>query len=170
MAIVYLGLGSNLGDRTQALARAGAALYHHPDIAITAVSSLYHTAPVGFTDQDWFYNAVLCLQTTLSPTSLLGVTQGIERRLGRTPTFRWGPRVVDVDLLLYDLQCIRTSILTLPHAALHERLFVLLPLHELAPNLRLPTGVWIRDLLAALPGHATVARIGPFPSFMDEPL
>lgn len=168
MAIVYVGLGSNLGDRLQALTRACAVLQHHPDITIEALSSLYHTAPVGVTSQDWFYNAVIRLSTTLSPTSLLAVTQGTERRLGRTVTFRWGPRVIDLDLLLYDMLDIRTPVLTIPHASLYERLFVLLPLYELAPELCFPSGVPIRDLLAALPNHDSVERLGPFPSFLDE--
>lgn len=167
MATVYLGLGSNLGDRTQSLVAACTTLSMHPAITEHGVSSLYHTAPVGFTAQDWFLNAVLCIQTSLSPMALLRVTQATERRVGRTPMFRWGPRVLDVDILLYDTLQIQTPCLTIPHAALHERLFVLVPLHEMVPDLQLPSGARLRDLLSTLPDHHTVQKIGPFPLSKD---
>jgi 2-amino-4-hydroxy-6-hydroxymethyldihydropteridine diphosphokinase len=165
MAIAYLGLGSNLGDRTQHLMQACATLERHPAISVQAVSSLYHTAPVGVSGQNWFLNAVAQLHTTLSPRALLTVTQATERRLGRTPMFRWGPRVVDVDILLYDSLQLHTPFLTIPHAALCDRLFVLIPLHEVAPDLRLPCGPLIRDLLTDLTDHDSVQRVGSFPAF-----
>jgi len=167
MAVVYLGLGSNIGDRTQHLVDACATLHRHPAIAVQAVSSLYHTAPVGLTAQDWFLNAVACLHTTLSPQALLGVTQATEQQLGRVPTGRWGPRIIDLDILLYDTLQVHTPSLTIPHAALHERRFVLVPLAELAPDLQLPSGVRVRDLLSALPEDNDVQRLGPFPAFAD---
>lgn len=169
MATVYLGLGSNLGDRTQSLVAACTTLNMHPAITVHSVSSLYHTAPVGFTAQDWFLNAVVCMRTTLSPTALLRVTQAIERRLGRTPMFRWGPRVLDIDILLYDALQIQTPCLTIPHAALHERLFVLVPLYEMVPDLQLPSGARLHDLLSTLPDRHTVQKVGPFPLPKDEP-
>jgi 2-amino-4-hydroxy-6-hydroxymethyldihydropteridine diphosphokinase len=165
MAIAYLGLGSNLGDRTQYLMQACAVLEQHPAISVRAVSSLYHTAPVGVSGQNWFLNAVVQLHTTLSPCALLTVTQATERRLGRTPMFRWGPRVVDVDILLYDTLQLHTPFLTIPHAALRDRLFVLIPLYEIAPDLRLPCGLPIRDLLTGLTDHDSVQRVGIFPAF-----
>jgi len=131
------------------------------------VSSLYHTAPVGFTAQDWFLNAVACVQTTLRPPALLGVTQATERRLGRVTTWRWGPRSIDIDLLLYDALQVHTPSLTIPHAALHERRFVLVPLAELAPDLELPSGVRVRELLSTLPEDNDVQLVGPFPAFAD---
>jgi len=167
MAVVYLGLGSNMGDRTQHLVEACATLHRHPAITVQRVSSLYHTAPVGFTAQDWFLNAVVCLHTTLSPSALLDMTQATERCLGRVTTFRWGPRVIDIDLLLYDTLQLHTPSLTLPHAALHERRFVLVPLAELAPHLQLPSGARVCDLLSALPDDQEVQRVGPFPAFAD---
>lgn len=167
MAVVYLGLGSNIGDRTQHLVHACATLHRHPAITVLAVSSLYHTAPVGFTAQDWFLNAVACVQTTLSPPALLGVTQATERHLGRVTTWRWGPRSIDIDLLLYDALHVHTPSLTIPHAALHERRFVLVPLAELAPDLELPSGVRVRELLSALPEDNDVQLVGPFPAFAD---
>lgn len=167
MAVVYLGLGSNISDRTQHLVDACATLHRHPAITVQAVSSLYHTAPVGFTAQDWFLNAVVCVETTLSPPALLGVTQATERRLGRGTTWRWGPRIIDIDLLLYDTLHVHTPSLTIPHAALHERRFVLVPLAEIAPDVELPSGVRVRDLLSALPEDNDVQRVGPFPAFAD---
>ena len=167
MAIVYIGLGSNIGDRTRHLVDACTTLSTHPAITLLAVSSLYHTAPVGVTQQDWFLNAVARLQTTLTPPSLLGVTQATERRVGRTPTFHWGPRVIDIDILLYDALCMQTPFLTLPHAALDARRFVLEPLHELAPQLRLPSGIDVQTLCTRLGQDDSVRRMGPFP---DLPL
>ncbi len=167
MAVVYIGVGSNIGDRTQHLVDACATLQRHPAIAVQAVSSLYHTAPVGFTAQGWFLNAVARLDTTLSPPALLGVTQAAEQQLGRVPTWHWGPRIIDIDILLYDTLQVHTPCLTIPHAALHERRFVLVPLAELAPDLQLPSGVRVRDLLSVLPEDNDVQRLGPFPAFAD---
>ena len=167
MAVVYLGLGSNIGDRTHYLVQACTTLQQQQAITVKAVSSLYKTAPVGVTDQDWFLNAVACLHTSLSPTALLNVTQATERQLGRVPTFRWGPRCIDIDILLYDQLDVRTPDLIIPHALLHERAFVLVPLHELAPDLSLPCGKSVRDLLATLSTDG-VQRLHPFPSFVDK--
>jgi 2-amino-4-hydroxy-6-hydroxymethyldihydropteridine diphosphokinase len=168
MAVVYLGLGSNLGERAQHLVQAGAILHQHPAITVLAVSSLYQTAPVGFTDQAWFLNAVARVQTSLTPAALLSVTQATERRLGRTPAPRWGPRVIDIDILLYDAVQLHRPFLTIPHAAMYDRAFVLVPLHELAPDLQLPSGVWVRDRLATLPNDGSVQRYGPFPPFVES--
>ena len=166
MAVVYLGLGSNLGDREDYLVRACGLLHQHPAIAVQAVSSLYETAPVGVTSQDAFLNIVARLQTTLRPESLLAVTQAAESRLGREPAIRWGPRVIDIDILLYDALQIRRPFLDIPHKALGERLFVLIPLSELEPHLCLPSGESIQQRIAALPDQ-DVTRLGPFPSFSD---
>ena len=166
MAVVYLGLGSNIGDRTHYLVQACTALHHHAAIEVKTVSALYQTDPVGVTKQDWFLNAVACLDTSLSPLALLDVTQATERRLGRVPTFRWGPRCIDIDILLYDDLEVRTPHLTLPHALFHQRPFVLIPLHELAPDLSLPSGKRVREVLAALSTDG-VQRLNPFPSFVD---
>ena len=168
MAVVYLGLGSNLGERAQHLVQACTILHRHPAITVLAVSSLYQTAPVGFTDQAWFLNAAARLQTALTPAALLSVTQATERRLGRTPAPRWGPRVIDIDILLYDAVQLHRPFLTIPHAAMYDRAFVLVPLHELAPDLQLPSGVWVRDRLTTLPNDGSVQRYGPFPSFVEE--
>ena len=166
MAVVYLGLGSNIGDREQHLARACGLLHQHPAVAVQAVSSLYDTAPVGFTAQDAFLNAVVRVHTTLRPESLLAITQAVESRLGREPALRWGPRIIDIDILLYDALRVRRPFLDIPHKALSERLFVLVPLSELEPDLRL-AGEPIRQRIAALPEQGGVTRVGPFPPFTD---
>lgn len=165
-AVVYLGLGSNIDDRTRCLVQACATLHRHPAIVVQATSSLYRTAPVGVTQQAWFLNAVIRVDTTLRPAALLSVTQATERRLGRVSTFRWGPRCIDIDILLYDDIEMHTPYLTIPHAALHQRAFALVPLHELAPDLRLPCGRGLGDLLTALCSDG-VERLGAFPAFAD---
>ena len=167
MAVVYLGLGSNIGDHAQHLVRACGFLHQHPAITVEAVSSLYETAPVGFTSQDPFLNAVARVHTTLRPESLLAITQAVESRLGREPAIRWGPRVIDVDILLYDDLEVSKPFLDIPHKAMSERLFVLVPLSELEPHLHLPSGEPIRQTVAALPDQGGVTRLGPFPPFAN---
>ena len=167
MAVVYLGLGSNIGARGQHLTRACGLLHQHPAIAVQAVSSLYETAPVGLTEQEAFLNAVVRVHTTLRPESLLAITQAVESRLGREPAIRWGPRVIDVDILLYDALQVHKPFLDIPHKALSERLFVLVPLGELEPDLQLPSGEPIRQIIAALPDQGDVTRLGPFPPFAN---
>jgi 2-amino-4-hydroxy-6-hydroxymethyldihydropteridine diphosphokinase len=149
------------------MARACGLLHQHPAIAVQAASSLYETAPVGFTAQDAFLNAVLRVHTALRPESLLAITQAIESRLGREPAARWAPRVIDVDVLLYDARQVHRPFLDIPHKAMRERLFVLVPLNELEPELRVPGGESIRQLVAALPHHGGVTRLGPFLPLAD---
>ena len=163
MAIVYLGLGSNLGDRTQHLARACAVLHRHPAIRIEAVSSLYHTAPVGFTAQDWFLNAVLVLRTELRPRELLDCVLGIEREMGRVRTIKDGPRLIDIDILLWGNDTIEEPGLSIPHPRLHERRFVLVPLAEIAPDIIHPKrNATVRQLLDALNDNSRVERDSTF--------
>ena len=135
-AAVYLGLGSNLGDRRRNLRAALERLA--PLVRIEAVSSLYETEPVGPHDQPSFYNAVCRGATELSPQELLRHVQEIERALGRRPSGRWGPRLIDIDLLLYGDSIVDEPGLTVPHAELANRAFVLTPLAELAADLRHP--------------------------------
>ncbi len=129
-----LGLGANLGDPLAALRAAVDALGLLPHTTVTAVSSVYKTAPVGYTDQPDFYNLVATVDTALSPHALLGGCLGIEAALGRVRTFRNAPRVVDVDLLLYEGYAEETEELTVPHPRMMERAFVLVPLGELFPD------------------------------------
>lgn len=136
-ALVYLALGTNLGDRAVHLRHALAALA--ATCTLTTVSSCYETAPVHVLDQPRFYNLVCSATTALPPLTLLRELKRIETALGRTPGPRFGPRVIDLDLLLYDAYVCDTPELSLPHPRLAERAFVLVPLAEIAPNLLHPT-------------------------------
>jgi 2-amino-4-hydroxy-6-hydroxymethyldihydropteridine diphosphokinase len=162
MAVVYLGLGSNLGDREHALASACRLLDKHPAIAVQGASSLYETAPVGLAAQGAFLNAVVEVHTHLRPESLLAVTQATESRLGREPGVKWGPRVIDVDILLCGSLRVRRPFLDIPHKSMGERLFVLVPLSELVPELNIPGLGPIAGLVAALADNGGVTRLGAF--------
>jgi 2-amino-4-hydroxy-6-hydroxymethyldihydropteridine diphosphokinase len=146
---VYLALGSNLGDRRHNLEAAIAAL--PPAVRVLERSPLYETAPWGETDQPDFLNMVLKGETRLAPAALLARLKRIETDLGRLPTIRYGPRLIDLDILFYDSLVLSTPELTIPHPRLHERAFVLVPLADLAANLVHPVlGKPIRDLLAGI--------------------
>ena len=129
-----LGLGANIGEPLVALRAAVDALGLLPHTAVTAVSSVYKTAPVGYVDQPDFYNIVVTVDTGLTPRALLGGCLGIEAALGRVRTFRNAPRVVDVDVLLCEGYTESSEELTVPHPRMMERAFVLVPLAELFPN------------------------------------
>ena len=129
-----LGLGANLGDAPATLRAAVEALGRLPHTTVTAVSSLYLTAPVGYVDQPDFHNIVVTVETELTPHALLGGCLGIEAALGRVRTFQNAPRVVDIDLLLYEGFAEATAELTVPHPRMMERAFVLVPLAELFEN------------------------------------
>lgn len=146
MTIAYIGLGANLGDRE---ANLRAAVGRLDDLGPLRVSSFRETDPVGVTEQPRFVNAVAELETDLGASALLEQLLEIERELGRDRSRgeRWGPRTIDLDLLLYGNEVIDEPGLTVPHPRLAGRRFVLEPLHELAPDLALPNGRRIRDLL-----------------------
>ncbi|MCS6936828.1 MAG: 2-amino-4-hydroxy-6-hydroxymethyldihydropteridine diphosphokinase [Candidatus Bipolaricaulota bacterium] len=131
---VYVGLGSNLSDREGFINAAIEALTRVPSIRVLRRARLYESAPVGVSDQPWFLNTVVELETTLSPRELLALCKEIERALGRQPRERHGPREIDLDILLYDDLVLREPDLILPHPELHRRRFVLLPLLELTPE------------------------------------
>lgn len=151
MERAYVGLGSNLGDREATLREAVARLRAAPGVAVAAVSSYRETAPVGVEDQPMFLNAVAALETALEPRALLELLLATERGLGRTRTGpRFGPRVVDLDLLLYGGRRVAEPGLTVPHPRLHERAFVLEPLVELDERLVVPGRGTVAALLAAL--------------------
>ncbi|MBD0290198.1 MAG: 2-amino-4-hydroxy-6-hydroxymethyldihydropteridine diphosphokinase [Thermoleophilia bacterium] len=148
MLRAYIGLGSNLGNRRRYLERALARLDAEAGIDVVAVSSVRETDPVGYLEQPRFLNAVAALETTLSPRELLDALLGVERSLGRQRAGpRFGPRTIDLDLLLYGDEQVDEGALTVPHPRLAERRFVLEPLAELAPDLALPDGRRVRDLL-----------------------
>lgn len=157
---VYLALGTNLGDRRANLAAAVVQL--QASMQIERISSLYETAPAYVADQPRFLNAALCATTTLAPEALLDALKQIERELGRTTGLRNGPRLIDLDLLLYDDLVLATARLTLPHPRLAERPFVLVPLAEIAPTLRLPGfAQTVSELAAQVHGNGDVlANIG----------
>ena len=156
-----IGLGSNLGDRLQLLQRAVKHLDQTSGIHVRAVSSVYETAPVGPAAQSWFLNAVVAVDTGLDPVALLQQTQAIERALGRETTYHWGPRTIDLDILLYGDMQIRTATLTIPHAELCRRAFVMVPLLELSPGLVLPDGTAIDACLNRLTPPQQVRLYAP---------
>jgi len=144
---VHLALGSNLGDRLGNLRAAIAGL--EPYIGIAKRSSVYETAPAYVTDQPKFLNAAISGFTDLEPMMLLHTVKEIERRVGRMPTYRYGPRVVDIDIIFYDDEKISHPELTVPHPRMHERSFVLCPLKDIAADYRNPiTGKTVGEMLA----------------------
>lgn len=151
MPLVYVGLGANLGDREGTIRTALARLGEHEAIDVQRVSRLRETDPVGYEDQPRFLNGVARLQTSLEPRELLTVLLDLERDLGRTRDGpRFGPRTIDLDILLYDDRTIDEPGLRVPHPRLAERAFVLQPLAELDPGLEVPGRGPIQALLAAL--------------------
>ena len=146
----YIGLGGNLDDRVTYLERAAEALRDEPEIEVVAVSSFRETEPVGLREQPRFLNAAVAVETALSARDLLARLLAIERSLGRERTGpRFGPRTIDLDLLLYGEETIDEPGLTVPHPRLAERRFALEPLAELDSELALPDGRRLSDLLEA---------------------
>jgi len=161
MARAYIGFGSNLGDRRQRILSTMELVDRAKGVSVVSRSSLYETDPVGETDQPAFLNAAAGVETTLSPRELLGLIREIEEAIGRTPTYRWGPREIDIDILLYDDIIIDEEGLTIPHPRMHERAFVLVPLLEIAPEAVHPVqGKTIRDLLLMLEPYSGVTPFG----------
>lgn len=156
-ARAYIGIGSNLEDPIRQVQRAFQALNGILASSFVARSPLYRTAPVGGPpDQPDFINAVAALDTGLTPAQLLAVLQALEAAQGRVRTVRWGPRVLDLDLLLYDQLTSDDPWLTLPHPRLHERAFVLYPLHDIAPKLVIPGRGPLRRWLANCPKNGLI--------------
>jgi 2-amino-4-hydroxy-6-hydroxymethyldihydropteridine diphosphokinase len=169
--IVYLGLGSNLGDRLAALTQALAILGAEPGLQLTACSSIYETEPWGVTDQPAFLNLAAEFSTSLEPEYLLAACQRVESQVGRTETYRWGPRVIDVDILLYGNRVVSLDVpdLQIPHLRMRERAFVLAPLAEVAGGFAVPPdSVTVGDLLYDVDGVGGVrlfsAPPGPLPA------
>nr|WP_285857110.1 2-amino-4-hydroxy-6-hydroxymethyldihydropteridine diphosphokinase [Mesobacillus subterraneus] len=132
-------MGSNMGDRLDYLKKAILHLESHENITVVNTSSIYETDPVGYTNQDQFLNMAIQVMTSLKPFELLDVCLNIEEQLGRKREMRWGPRTLDLDILVYNQENIETEKLTLPHPRMSERAFVILPLLEIDPNIMLPT-------------------------------
>jgi 2-amino-4-hydroxy-6-hydroxymethyldihydropteridine diphosphokinase len=150
--IAYLSVGSNLGDKLRNCRRALEALAADGAVRVQARSRVYRTEPVDYTEQEWFINQVVRVETELEPAALLDRLQEVQRRLGRTkPAVRFGPRVVDLDILLYDRLVLEGPRLSLPHPRMHRRRFVLKPLCDIDPDLVHPVlGRDVRTLLAEL--------------------
>ncbi len=153
---VFLGLGSNLGNKTNYICRALDLLVETPGISIESVSSFYETEPVGNENQEWFINLVAEVTTRLEPLELLEKVQEIESLLGRVRVEKWGPRTIDIDILLYGMRTVVEDKLVIPHPRLKERAFMLVPLYEVAPYLVLPSGETLKDLLSMIPKEKKV--------------
>jgi 2-amino-4-hydroxy-6-hydroxymethyldihydropteridine diphosphokinase len=150
MSIVYIGIGSNLGDREKNCLRS-IDLIEKNGIVIRQKSSLYETIPWGLRDQPLFLNMVIAVETELKPQELLEVLKSVEIEVGREKSSRWGPRAIDLDILLYDDITLNEETLTVPHPYLHERDFVLIPLCEVAPDIKHPVlQSTMRELLQML--------------------
>jgi 2-amino-4-hydroxy-6-hydroxymethyldihydropteridine diphosphokinase len=162
----YIGLGSNLDDPLQQLQRAIAALRRIPESRLTAVSPLYRSKPMGPANQPDYLNAVAMFDTCLEPLALLDALQTIEQQQGRVRTGEhWGPRTLDLDLLLYGSEVIDLPRLQVPHPEITRRGFVLCPLSDLAPELTFPDGLSLRDAMAGI----NFSDLEPFSPEEDDP-
>ncbi len=151
MTLAAIGLGSNLGDSVGICRDAVETLRNDPAVHILGVSSFYRTKPLGVSGQDWYINAVLLCETSLGACELLHLLLAVEKSFGRMRTARWGPRTLDLDLLFYGNSVLDLPGLRVPHPRMHERLFVIAPLAEVAPAWTHPeTGLSVRELLDGL--------------------
>jgi len=151
MTKVYAGLGSNLGNKRENIIRAIDRIDAYGEICVKEKSGFYETAPVGGPPQPEYVNCVIGLETEIEPQALLKEFKKIETELGRKPGVRWGPRVVDIDILLYGDRIVNGHNLKIPHERMHERVFVLEPLCEISPDIKHPvSGISISELLEKL--------------------
>ncbi len=166
--VAYIGLGANLGEPRRQLEEALALLTAADEVQVLAVSTFYLNPPLGPENQPWYVNAVAAVRTRLAAEDLMRVLQRIETSLGRVRGERWGPRAIDLDLLLYDGEIISTPELKVPHPEMHRRAFVLLPLAEIAPGAWHPAlGKTAGQLLAELDPGERQALI-PAPAAEDK--
>jgi 2-amino-4-hydroxy-6-hydroxymethyldihydropteridine diphosphokinase len=168
--VAYVGVGSNLGDKALNCRRAIDRMNQLPTCHVQALSGLFRTEPQGVTDQDEFINCVIQLTTTLSPFQLLEALLIIEHTMGRRRKKRWDARIIDLDILLFGQQIIRSHDLIIPHPLLHKRRFVLRPLAQLAPDLVHPVlNVPIRELLSKVPKTHSVEPLQGWASAHSMP-
>lgn len=151
--IAYLGIGGNIGDTKSNIEETIELLKANEEIEVTSVSSFYETEPVGYVDQDWFLNVVVEIKTTLQPLDLLRYCQYIENELKRVRVIRWGPRTIDVDILLYEDFTSDSEILTVPHPRMMERAFAMVPLYEINNIIKI-NNIDIEDIIDNLKGEA----------------
>lgn len=157
---VYLGLGSNIGDRLSYLRGAIVELAKLDEVEVRRVSPVYQTEPIGYEAQEDFYNLVVEIETTLAPLALLAKIMAVEEKLGRTRTDHKGPRTIDIDILLFGDEVIEEYRLTVPHPRMMMREFVLRPLSDLDPDIRIPTvNVSVAEALSEIEGEKRVDRI-----------
>jgi dihydroneopterin aldolase/2-amino-4-hydroxy-6-hydroxymethyldihydropteridine diphosphokinase len=149
-AISYIGIGSNIGDKKTTINQAIALIDATSGVKVTKVAPFYQTAPVGYTEQDWFLNTVIEVETTISPLELLHTLLNIESQMGRVRTIHWGPRTIDLDLLTYGNKVLNTRELTLPHPRMTERAFVMVPLADINGDLLIAGGKTALDLATEL--------------------
>jgi 2-amino-4-hydroxy-6-hydroxymethyldihydropteridine diphosphokinase len=154
---VYIGIGSNQGDRIAHCRRAVQAIAGEKGNRVLQCSPLYETEPVGKKDQDWFINGVVAMETSLAPGDLLNFLLGVEKMMGRERKEKWGPRVIDLDLLFYGDQVLKVEGLEIPHPRIQERRFVLIPMADIAPHLIHPLlGKTLSQILAEFKGGERV--------------
>jgi 2-amino-4-hydroxy-6-hydroxymethyldihydropteridine diphosphokinase len=138
MATAYIGLGSNIGDRIDIIKKSLEIINNTPNIEVKKISSFYETEPMEYKNQDWFVNAVAEINTELTPEELLEKLNEIEIEIERIRTIKWGPRNIDIDILYYEQELVATSELQIPHIRMNSRAFVLIPLAEIAENVKHP--------------------------------
>ena len=161
---VYIGFGSNIGDRLTHIQNAIDALSKTEGITLQKISSIYQTDPVGYETQAQFLNGVAAIQIDLPPLSLLHTLKDIETSVGRQHRIRWGPREIDLDILMYGDLCLQTEKLVIPHPEMHRRRFVLAPLAEIAPDFVHPIlKESVQTLLEGLDDDKSVLKTDIFP-------
>ncbi|PRO64414.1 2-amino-4-hydroxy-6-hydroxymethyldihydropteridine diphosphokinase [Alkalicoccus urumqiensis] len=164
----FIGLGANIGDPVTQLEEALELLDKHADIDVVRVSSFYQTAPVGVLDQPDFTNACCEISTSLQPLDLLSFLQEVEQELGRIREKRWGPRTLDLDILLFGEENIKLESLIVPHPRMHERAFVIVPLAEIAPDIVVRDGKTAAEWKETLPDAGDITKRSPQDDIENE--
>ncbi len=158
--VCFLGIGSNMGNPASNCKDAVIRMSGIEGVSVLGVSSLYRTQPVGFEDQNWFANGVIEIRTSLKPRALMDVIQRVEEEMGRIRVQKWGPRIIDIDIIMYGQAIIEEGGLVIPHPEFHKRRFVLVPLNEIAPCAIHPLfGISVKGLLDRLQDENKVERL-----------